>query len=63
MNYFKKLKLKFLAEYKKFELWHIAVDMLSKHVKEYLTLKWNISNDDDYDIIRFFFKMENNFKQ
>jgi hypothetical protein len=49
------LKLKFLAEYKKFELWHIPVDILSKHVKEYLTLKWNINNDDEYDIIKFFF--------
>ncbi len=50
------MKLKFLAEYKKFELWRIAVDMLSKHLKEYLTLKWNINNDDDYNIIRFSFK-------
>jgi hypothetical protein len=50
---FEELKLKFSAEYKTFELWRIPVEMLSKHVKEYLTLKWNI-NDDDYDIIRFF---------
>jgi hypothetical protein len=38
------LKLKFLAEYTKFELWHIAVDMLGKNLKEYLTSKWNINN-------------------
>ncbi len=32
----------------------MAVDTLSKHLKEYLTLKWNINNDDDQDIIDFF---------
>ncbi|CAF5000066.1 unnamed protein product, partial [Rotaria magnacalcarata] len=48
---FEQLKQKLLLENKKFELWHIAVDMLSNHVKEYLKLKWNINNDDDYDII------------
>jgi hypothetical protein len=37
-------------------VWHIAVDMLGKNLKEYLTSKWNINNDDDYDIIRVFFK-------
>ncbi|CAF3698410.1 unnamed protein product [Rotaria socialis] len=51
---FEQLKQKLLLENKKFELWHIAVDMLSNHVKEYLKLKWNINNDDDYDIIHMF---------
>ncbi|CAF3299941.1 unnamed protein product [Rotaria socialis] len=51
---FEQLKQKLLLENKKIELWHIAVDMLSNHVKEYLKLKWNINNDDDYDIIHMF---------
>ncbi len=41
---FEQLKLKFLAEYTKFELWHIAVEMLGKNLKEYLTSKWDIIN-------------------
>ncbi|CAF1354682.1 unnamed protein product [Rotaria sordida] len=52
---FEELKNNYEKEYKKYHLWDLAVPVLHSHLKQHLSLHWNIYNDD-HELIDLFSK-------
>ncbi|CAF3432930.1 unnamed protein product [Rotaria sp. Silwood1] len=52
---FEELKKNYEKEYRKYHLWDLAVPVLHSHLKQHLSLNWNIYNND-HELIDLFSK-------